>query len=259
MEATQQALSLRIKRALGTRSGTLGLAAVVAALAAVGRVAGLRPYRARGRGGTAPETGLVAQSLIPQGTAGSAVIDQSLFKPETLTTDQVKDGAIASTGVLAGKVAVRDIYPGDQVVPADFSATADPIRGQLTGDQRALAVPLDGAHGLLGEIRTGDRVDVYAGFSLTNAGAGATRPVVRTLLQNVLVLDVPKDATGGTTSTSTITIRVSDRAAAQLAFAADNGKVWFALRPPAGASQRPPATVDLSSLLAGTQPINGDN
>lgn len=260
MEATQKALTPRIRRALGTRSGTLTLAAAAAALAAIVLVAFLSHYKNTVRGGTAPETVLVAQSLIPKGTAGNAVIDQGLFKPETLTTDQVKDGAIVNTAALAGKVAVRDIYPGSQVVPSDFAAKADPIRGQLSGDQRAIAVPLDAAHGLLGDIRTGDRVDVYAGFNQATSGSGTTHAVLRTVLQNVLVLDVPDGASKANgSSTQTITIRVSDRAAAEIAYAADNGKVWFALRPPAGATQRPATTVDLSSLLAGTAPVSGGN
>jgi Flp pilus assembly protein CpaB len=245
---------------LGTRSGTLALAAVAAVAAALVLLVFLSHYKDSVRGGAAPSTALVAGSLIPKGTAGDAVIGQHLSKTATVTADQLTDGALANTESIAGKVAVRDIYPGQQITAADFAGSADPVRGKLTGDQRALAVPVDGAHGLLGQVRTGDRVDVFAGFNMTNTKSGTSGPVLRTIVQDVLVLDVPAStgggALGGGSRDSAITIRVTDRQAAAIAFAADNGKVWFALRPPAGATEQSPTTMNLGALLAGSAPID---
>jgi Flp pilus assembly protein CpaB len=261
VEATEKRFSLQLRRLLSTRSGTLALAAGAAVLAGLVLLVFLGQYRDSVRGGTAPSTALVAGSLIPKGTAGDVVINQKLSKATTLPTDQVKDGAVADTEAIAGRVATRDIYPGQQITSADFVGKADPIRGKLTGDQRAVAVPLDGAHGLLDNIRTGDRVDVFAGFNSVNTKNGTSGPVLRTLVQNVLVLSVPAESSGsiaggGSGKTSNITIRVTDRQAAAIAFAADNGKVWFALRPPAGSSEKPPIAINLSSLLAGSAPID---
>jgi Flp pilus assembly protein CpaB len=260
VEATQKRITLPVRRLLGTRSGTLALAAGAAVLAGVVLLVFLGNYRDSVRGGTAPSSALVAGSLIPKGTAADVVIGQRLTKPTTLPTDEIRDGVVADTSAIAGEVATRDIYPGEQITASDFAGKADPVRGKLTGDQRALAVPLDGAHGLLGEIRRGDRVDIFAGFNQVNSKTGSSGPVLRTLVQNVLVLNVPAENGGGLTGgggkTSNITIRVADRQAAAIAFAADNGKVWFALRPPAGASEKAPAVVNLSSLLAGSTPID---
>jgi Flp pilus assembly protein CpaB len=256
MEATENKLALQWRRLLSTRSGTLALAAGVAVLAGLVLVAFLSHYRTSVRGGTAATPALVAGSLIPKGTSGDNVIGEKLFTPTTLPQDQVKDGALADTSTLAGKVAIQDIYPGQQITAADFASKADPVRGKLSGDQRALAVPLDAAHGLIGEIRTGDRIDVLAGFNSVNGRSGQGRPVIRTMLQNVLVLKVPQvDGGVGGTDTANITIRVTDREAAAMAYAADNGKVWFVLRPPAGASQSPPSSVNLEELLSGSNPI----
>jgi pilus assembly protein CpaB len=256
---TDKRLSTQMRRMLGTRQGTLMLAGGIALIAALVLALFLSQYRDSVRGGTAPATALVAGSLIPKGSSGDAVIDQQLFKPTALAEDQLVDGALLDTAALAGKVATRDIYPGQQISAADFAAKADPVRGQLTGDQRAIAVPLDAAHGMIGEIRAGDRVDVLAGFNTRNTGNGTGAAVIKTMLQNVLVLQVPEDggANGATRSnrTANLTVRVTDRAAAQLAFAADNGKVWFVLRPPAGASQQKPSTVELEGLLSATAPI----
>lgn len=251
MEATENRIAPQLRRMLGTRSGTLALAGGAAVLAAVVLVAFLSQYRDTVKGGAAPATALVAGALIPKGTAGDAVISDALSKPSTVTTEELKDGALTDTGAIAGQVAVRDIYPGQQITAADFAKTGDPIRGKLSGDQRAIALPVDTAHGLIGTVRAGDHVDVYAAFNASGGRNGSGRPVVKTLLQNVLVLAVPKQADEiDQGKLGDVMVRVGDREAAAVAFAAENGKVWMALRAPAGASQQRPATVDLDALLA---------
>ena len=201
----------------------------------------------------------MAGALIPKGTSGDVVISERLYRTTKVAENKLADGAIASTAAVAGKVAVRDVYPGEQLSASDFAQRADPIRGRLSGDLRALAVPLDGAHGLIGEVRTGDHVDVLAAFNSVGS-RGATKAVVRTLIQDALVLGVPKGSSSGISSadkTNSVMLRVSDQQAAAVAFAADNGKVWLTLRSPAGASQQSPSTVDLQSLLSGSVPVDG--
>ena len=256
MEATENRIAPHVRRMLGTRSGTLALAAGIAVLAAVVLIAFLGEYRDNVKGGTAPASALVAGSVIPKGTSGDVVIGDQLFKPTTVPTDELKDGAITDTSALAGRVAVRDIYPGQQITAADFAAKGDPIRGKLTGDQRAVSLPVDTAHGMIGTIRSGDRVDIYGAFNAAGGRNGAGRPVVKTLLQNVLVLATPKEAGDiDQGKLGDVMVRVDDREAAALAYAAENGKVWMALRAPVGASEQKPATVDLDGLLSGVPTI----
>jgi pilus assembly protein CpaB len=260
METIEHRIAPGVRRMLGTRSGTLILAGVAAVLAALLLVAFLSQYRDSVKGGTAPASALVAAGMIPQGTSGDVVISGQLFKPTTLPTEELKDGVLTDTGALAGKVAARDIYPGQQITAADFAAKGDPIRGQLTGDQRAVALPVDTAHGLIGTIRAGDRVDIYAAFNASGGRNGAGRPVVRTLLQNVLILGVPAKADDFQQGKlSDVMVRATDQEAAALAYSAENGKVWMALRPPAGASQQKPASVDLDALLSGVPTIQTED
>jgi Flp pilus assembly protein CpaB len=90
-----------------------------------------------------------------------------------------------------------------------------------------------------------------AGFNATGGIAGQGKPVVRTLLQNVLVLAVPKDAESiEQGKTGDVTLRVTDKQAAAVAFAVENGKLWMSLRPPAGASQERPAAVDIDGIIS---------
>jgi Flp pilus assembly protein CpaB len=155
---------------------------------------------------------------------------------------------------------VKDILPGQQLTAADFK---DPGRGivtKLAADQRAITVSLDSAHGLVGKLGRGDHVDVLSGFMLDGNGGGQ-RPVLRMLMQNVLVLDVPKKASkggvsgGGANETSEITLRVAAEAAPKVAFAADNGKLWLVLRPQNGAKLDRTALVSLASLLSDSRPV----
>jgi pilus assembly protein CpaB len=257
MEATHtRRLHGGLGRFAASRRGAITIAAAAAALAGIVLLAFISQYKHHVQGGTIERTALVADRLIPKGTTGAVAVGGGLFKPTTAPQASLEPGALSSGAALAGKVATRDIYPGDQITAADFAADADPLRGELTGDQRAMAVPLDSAHGLIGAVRAGDKVDVLAGFNAASSAGGAGRPQLRTLIQDVLVLKVPDAGkTPSSNSTQDLTVRVTSRQATQLAFAADNGKVWFILRPPAGAHVTRPSSVTLDSLLAGTPTI----
>lgn len=234
-----------LSRFLGTRRGSFTVAGLTAALAAVALVAYLGHYRQQVRGGTVPTQVLLADRLIPKGTAGDAVATDRYFRPATVAADDARPLALADAAALSGKTAARDIYPGQQLTSADFTTGGDRLRGAITAGQRALAIPVDQAHGLIGDIRTGDAIDVYASFT---GGTGAGRGVLRTIAQDVLVLKAPGKAQTNSSATQSVILRLSDREAATLAYAADNAKVWFALRPPAGATQSRPATVTEQSL-----------
>ena len=258
MEATHtRRLHGGLGRFAATRRGAITIAAIAAALAGIVLLAFISQYKHHVQGGTIERTALVANRLIPKGTSGALVVSGGLFKPTTAPQDSLQAGALSSAAAIAGKVATRDIYPGEQITGADFASDADPLRGELTGAQRAIAVPLDSAHGLIGEVRAGDKVDVLAGFNSASSTTGRGQPELRTLVQDVLVLKAPAGAGSSTTSSSTqdLTVRVTADQAAQLAFAADNGKVWFILRPPAGAKDDRPSSVTLGALLAGAPTI----
>jgi Flp pilus assembly protein CpaB len=255
MEATQRVRG-GLGRFAGTRRGSATIAVAAAALAGIVLLTFVSGYKRQLQGGTAERSALVANRLIPKGTSGAVVVSDGLSKPTMVQSGSLEAGALANAAAVGDKVATRDIYPGEQITAADFASNADPLRGKLTGDQRAISVPLDSAHGQIGEIRAGDTVDVLAGFNSANATTGRGRPELRTLIQGVLVLKAPDagaDVKGN--DTKDLTVRVTSDEAARLAFAADNGKVWFVLRPPSGASDGRPASVTLDSLLAGTPAI----
>jgi Flp pilus assembly protein CpaB len=220
---------------LSTRGGAMAVATVAAILAGILLFVFVQRYRANQNTSSATTPVFVARSLIPQGSSADLIASEQLLQRTTLRGSQVQTGAIADPSVLHGQVAATNIYPGQQATAADFTP-AGTIASDLGGTQRALSVPIDSSHGLIGFVRTGDYVDVLASYT---GGAGANRGSVVPLLQDVLVLSAPATTSGGlgSSSNSNITLRVNDHDAPGLAYAADNGKVWIVLRPPLGATQ----------------------
>jgi Flp pilus assembly protein CpaB len=257
MQAThKRSLLDGLRRIAGTRGGAITIAATAAVLAGIVLLAFTSRYKDRVQGGTVEHSVLVANRLIPKGTSGAVVVSDGLFKPSSVQGENVASGALASSAALGGKVATRDIYPGQQITAADFASNADPLRGQLSGVQRAIDVPIDDAHGLIGEVRAGDSVDVLAGFNTASSTTGRGRPQLRTLIQDVRVLEAPDaDAKATGHDMQDLTVRVTADQAAQLAFASDAGRVWFILRPPVGAKNPHPSAVTLEALLAGAPTI----
>lgn len=244
-------------RLMSTRGGTIAIGATAAALGALLLIVYLNGYRNSVRSSGAPVTVLVAKDLIPKGTPATVVAAQGLLEATTVTRDQLKDGALVDPAAIRSRVAVNDIYPGQQITSADFTVeTTDAIPTRITGASRALALPMESARGLIGVLREGDRVDVYV--AVAGQGGGLDQPIVRLLLPNVLVLAAPDAAQGGINAggASNVVLEVKAAQAGRLAFAAEHGKLWFALRPQSGATPTKPDLVTIQRLLVGSAPVD---
>jgi len=209
-----------------------------------------------------PVAVLVAQDLIPKGTPGTVVAGQGMYTISKIPSDRVQNGAITDPNALKGTVAANDLYPGKQLTESDFVSTTSTIGATLIKYQRAISVPLDSAHGLIGYVQPGDHVDVLAGFVI-NGADGKQHPVLKTIMQNILVLDAPSSGKstglGSANSTENVVLDMSDLQAAQLAFSSDYGKVWIILRSGAGSQQHKEEIVTLETLLFGVPPISISN
>jgi Flp pilus assembly protein CpaB len=247
-------------RLVSTRRGTLLAALLIALLAGASILAYLNSYRESLKAQGAMVTVLVAKETIHKGTAGSVVAAKDLYTATTIRESQLLEGAMSDPATLRDRVATREIFEGAQLTAADFGAAGDSLAAQLTDRQRVVSVPFDSAHGLIDGIEPGNRVDVYAGFNVIPLGAdgkptngGQPRPMLRLILPNVSVLAVGDKAKG--TGTTNVSLRVDDVDAAQLAFAADNGKLWLALRPSAGAKPSRSGLVTVETMLLGVPPV----
>jgi Flp pilus assembly protein CpaB len=103
-------------------------------------------------------------------------------------------------------------------------------------------------------------VDISAGFNVIPRGpngtptdGGQARPMLRMILSNVPVLALGEKTRGA--SSTNVSLGVDDVHAAELAFASDNGKLWLALRPSAGAKASKPGIVTVETLLLGVPPV----
>lgn len=247
-------------RLVSTRKGTLFVALLAALLAGISIVVYLNSYRDSVRSGGALVTVLVAGDTIPRGTSGNVLASKGLYTAATIRESQLRDGAISDPASLQGMVAAREILEGAQLTAADFVVAGDSLSATLTDRERVISIPLDSAHGMIGEIETGNRVDVYAGFNvipLDRAGrpisGGQARPMLRLIMADVPVLAVGEKAAGS--GTTNVSLGVDDVKAAELAFAADNGKIWLAMRPSAGAARSRPGLVTVETMLLGVPPV----
>ena len=243
-------------RIFKTRGGAVLIGGVAAVLAAILLIVYLHSYRSSVNSGTRPVTVLVAKSLIPRGTSGSLIAQEGLYQISTVPKSQLKDLAIIDPAALTDRVAVNDLFPGQQLTANDFTTEGiNSIPNQITGARRAIALPVDNVHGLTGQLQTGDHVDVYVGLA-SNGGA-----VLKLLASNVLVLVPPSASSGGLGSNNNTNanaiLRVSTSEAAKFAFAADNGTIWFVLRPQVGAKPTPPSSVTANDLLAAKPVVGG--
>jgi pilus assembly protein CpaB len=225
-EAVQNILSSRL---FSTRAGTIAVGVFAALLALLVLLLYLSHYRSSVKAEGAPVPVLVAKHLIPQGTAGDALGTSDGFEATEVPKSSVKVGALSDPSVLKGRVAVSDIYPGQQLTLADFTPTATATLGsRLVGKQRAMSIPLDSVHGMLGTVVPGDRVDIY----VFNKKLAFAAPI----LQNVLVLGGAAAATAGINASqggNFLTLRVTPRGAQRLAATAssEDSTLWVVLRP----------------------------
>jgi Flp pilus assembly protein CpaB len=242
-------------RVLKTRQGTIAVGIAAAVLAAILLLVYLSHYRSSVKGSSEPVTVLVAKRLIPKGTSGAALASKNLFTVTTVPKGQLKLGAISDPGVLRGTAAATDIFPSQQLTSADFpAASTGALAAQLATTWRAVALPpLDAAHGISPGVQAGDHVDVY-GQLAAKSPASSSQNVMGLLLPNVLVLATPTQAPAGSTApvSGNYILKVPSKEAPRFLFMAQNGSIWFVLRPGNGARGTRPAFVTNNNIFGGS-------
>jgi pilus assembly protein CpaB len=232
-----------------TRRGSLLVGAAAAVLAGIILLAYLHSYRNSVNSASAPVSVLVAKNLIQKGTPGDIIGTSSQFQVASVPKGQLQTGALSDPATLSGRVAVTDIYPGQQLTAAYFAyAPPGTLQTKISGSDRAISVSIDSQHGMVGQITTGDHIDIYVG--LNRVGPNGSQPIIKLLMADVTVLRAP--LAGGT---GIYTLRASGRQAPVLAYAADNGNLWFVLRPASGAKTVLPGFVSMQTLLLGLKPV----
>jgi Flp pilus assembly protein CpaB len=243
-------------RLLSTRRGTIVLAFMAAMLATVILLAYLSQYRTNLQKAGSPATVLVAKRLIEKNTPGNLVAAEELFVPTSIPRGQLREGAVSDPVALRERVAVTDIYPGQQLTTTDFAPASRLLTNKLARDKRGIAIPADSVHGLIGHVQSGDRVDVYVAFGNSRGGAS-----VSLLMKDVPVLSAPTGTGGGglasgDSAKGTFILQADDQSVAELAYAADYGRLWLVMRPPnPSATKTRDSVVTAESILLGVRPV----
>ena len=220
------------QKLLSTRGGTLVLAGGAAVIAAIAVFLYVTSYRDSVKAGAEGTQVLVATSFIAKGTPGEAVARNQSFRIDEARESQLPEGAITDPAALRDRTAVNDVYPGTKLTATDFALTGTALSTTLAPNQRAIAIPLDSARGIVDDIRVGDNVDVYINHDLA---CGRSDRTLRLLMQGVPVVEIRKSSERATH----FTLRVKAEQAANLAYASDVGTLWFTLRPRTGAKPSP--------------------
>jgi Flp pilus assembly protein CpaB len=229
-----------------TRRGSILVGVGAAVIAGIVLFAYLHAYRNSVKSSAVPASVLVAKNLIKKGTPGDIIGSGGQYQVASVPKSQLQLGALTDPATLTGRVAATDIYPGQQLTAASFVfATPGTLSTKLSGTDRAITINMDAQRGMIGLIGGGDRVDIFVGLNVDSGG-----PVIKLLLSNVLVLRAPYAGGNGA-----YTLRVPEAQAAQLAYASDNGHLWFVARPASGARVQLPGIVTARTLLLGYKAV----
>jgi Flp pilus assembly protein CpaB len=229
-----------LERLFATRKGAVAVGLAAAAVALVLLLVYVKQYRHNVSVTTQTAQVLVARSLIQKGTPGDVVGTKHLYELRTVPKDTVRLGALIDPASLRTGVALNDIYPGQQLVDTDFGVPSNVLDTDVSGAQRAISIPIDSTRTLNGQIESGDHLDIYFSGTGEKNGCNATGTNVALILQNVPVISL-----AGTE----ITLQVNAVEAGRLAYATDNGKLWFTLRAKVGVPVQPPVVICSSNVL----------
>ena len=220
-----------LERLFATRKGAVAVGLAAAAVALVLLLVYVKQYRHNVSATAQTTQVLVARSLIQKGTPGNVVGTRHLYELRAVPKDTVRLGALIDPGSLRTGVALNDIFPGQQLVDTDFGVPSNVLDTSISGNERALSFPIDASRTLSGQISAGDHVDIY--WSVSGK--------MIEILQDVPVISL--QAGGGE-----ITMQVDPTDAGKLAFATDNGKLWFSLRAKVGVPKQAPVLITNADL-----------
>lgn len=232
---------------MARRSILLGVAIVIAALAAILMVMYVRGIEARAAEGQELVRVLVATEVIDEGeTVADAESAGKLERSEVLRDDMV-DGALTSTSAIRDLEAMTVIYPGQQLVAAQFGDNEVKGTLQIPEDKLAVSVELTDPARVAGFVVPGSEVAIFvtADPELYKADGTTQKlsPITTLLLPKVQVIGVGDTSMSARTTKTKegeetteqiprtiLTVAVDQAEAQRLIYASRKGDLAFALR-----------------------------
>ncbi len=144
--------------------------------------------------------------------------------------------ALTGTETVAGKIAVTNMYPGEQLISTKFGATGSSNGLAIPKGKIAISTNLSDPSRVAGFVNPGDKVAIF----LTASGEGGS--YTRLLLPNIQVIAAGTTTVVSTTTTdpsgaqtteqlpkTLLTLAVSQAEAEKVLFASSNGELAFGL------------------------------
>ena len=189
-------------------------------------------------------------------TAGETVeAAQAAGKIESgsVSRKELLPDALTGTEPVAGKIAVTNIYPGEQLIASKFGATGVSNGLAIPKGKIAISVNLSDPSRVAGFVNPGDKVAIFL------TGSASKGPYTRLLLPSVQVIGAGTTTVVSTTTTTAsgeqsteqlpktlLTLAVTQADAERILFATTNGELAFGL-------------LNTDSQVAPSQGVNSDN
>jgi pilus assembly protein CpaB len=182
---------------------------------------------------------LVASLLIPAGTTADQALQQNLIETKSIPSDSVAEGAVGDISVLAGKVAIGPIYPGQQILTQLFGDTTGAVTGiNIPKGLLAASYTFTDTARVAGFVNAGSKVSIF----LTSPAASPQKdePTTRLLLPEIQVLAVgnvtatpptdPSKANPEALPRATMTLALTQQQIEKMTFAETQGTLYLGLR-----------------------------
>ncbi|TIC84133.1 Flp pilus assembly protein CpaB [Nocardioides sp. GY 10127] len=232
---------------MARRSILLGVAFLIAAFGTTLVVLYVQGIEARATAGQDLVEVLVATDTIDVGESVSDAQDAGKLEKTQVLRDDLVDGALVSTASIEGEVALGTVYPGQQILAAQFGDVADASTLEIPEGTMAISVELSDPARVAGFVEPGSDVVIFASADPEiYKRDGTTRklsPYTGLLLPKVEVIGVGTTSVTSRTTTdedgqqtteevprTILTIAVTQEQAEKVIYAARNGDLSFALR-----------------------------
>lgn len=228
-----------------TFSRNIIISIVLAIAAAVALLAYTAQVRHNADSGANAITVIVATHDVQSGTTVDDARSKGYLAYQTVRQSDLADGAVTSFSAVSGQVVTQNLYNGDQLTVNRVGAPKTQTAAyKVTGNFRAVRVPLNPDSGLLNDVRAGDHVDVMTSYRKND------KIWTYLAVPNALVLEVDLPSTnsglGNSNQQGSVMLSVTEQQSLFIANALANSSggtsannIWLALVGATGATYQP--------------------
>jgi pilus assembly protein CpaB len=223
---------------MGRRTLLLVAAIIVAALGTTLVFAYVKRADDRALKDQQPVEVLVATSVIKAGTTGAEAERQGAFELQRIPQSAVVEGHLRDTRSISTLVAVSDIFPGEQIIPAKFAQAGSTSGLPIPAGKLATSAQLGDPQRVAGFVQPGSEIAVFVTIDVPGANGAPPGRVTRLLLARVTVLAIgpttlrpPTSGEGNKEAlpTAILTLALDQKQAQKLIFGAEQGRLYFSL------------------------------